>query len=335
MLIKKSCLHCGNSIIDNSSNNNRKYCNEHCRDQYRRHGSLTTAAGAEEYNKVIKSQKEDEMNLEKAQELELLEELSKRGYVSSKRDVLMNRHYKLPRQLKPFKIGVVSDTHLGSVCQQLTLLNKAYEMMAEEGIKTVLHCGDFVEGNGKQYKGQTYEMFVHGADSMVNYAVKAYPKIKGITTYVIGGSHDFSYYKADGMDVLKRISEGRPDIKYLGMSGAYMNFGKIVVYMFHPSGGVPYARSYRLQKTINELPSGKKPNILLAGHLHVTCCLPDYRNVAAFQVPCFQTQTQYLKEKGVSPDVGFLILEITPDIKGLSHYTSDWRPFYNPIEGDY
>src|SRR4030043_417290 len=97
---KIKCLHCGVEIIDNTSNNNRKYCNEHCRDQYRRHGSLTTASGAEEFNRFTK--KEVEMNLEKAQELELLEELSKRGYVSSKRDILINRHYKFPRQLKPF-----------------------------------------------------------------------------------------------------------------------------------------------------------------------------------------------------------------------------------------
>ena len=202
-------------------------------------------------------------------------------------------------------------------------------------IKTVLHTGDLVEGNGKQYKGQLYEMFLHGADQILDYAKQVYPKVKGITTYVIGGSHDYSFYKDGGMDILKKLSEKSSDIKYLGQSGAFLNFGDIRTYMMHPSGGVPYARSYRFQKTIEQFKPQDKPNMLFCGHLHITLELPSYRNVAGFQLPCFQTQTQYLREKGLNPDIGFLVIEIIPDEKGIASFKTDWHINYVPVEGDY
>lgn len=286
-------------------------------------------------SRTNRERKEEEVDLQKTVLSELLEEVSRRGFISTRRDVLINRHYKFPRQLKPFKLGVVSDTHLGSVHQQITLLHETYKIFKAEGIKQVLHAGDMIEGNGRLYKGQQFEMFVHGADSLVSYTIKQYPQVPGITTYCIAGSHDFSYFKEDGYDALRAIADKRPDIKYLGVSGAYLNFGKINVYLMHGSGGNAYARSYKMQKIIEQLPAGEKPHILLLGHYHTTNILPNYRNVAGFQLPCFQTQTQYLKAKGLSPEIGFLILEVFPDSKGLSHIKPDWRFFYTPIGGDY
>lgn len=269
---------------------------------------------------------------------ELLEELSKRGFISvssSSRDILVDRHYAFPRALKPFKLGVISDTHLGSTCQQLTLLREAYKICKAEGIKTVLHAGDVTEGNGKLFRGQIYEMFLHGADATVDYVTKVYPRIPGITTHLIGGSHDYSFFKEEGTDILKKISEERKDIKYLGMFGAWVKFGNIVIYLMHGSGGVAYARSYKMQKIIEQMTPGKKPHILFLGHYHTQNHLPNYRNVVGFQLPCFQTQTHYLRAKGLSPEIGFLVVTIYPNVKGIFHYTVDFKPFHNPVDGDY
>ena len=178
------------------------------------------------------------MLIEKMKLNELLEEVAKRGFISTRKELLVDRTYKFARKFKPFKIGIVSDTHLGSTCQQITLLHEAYKIMKDEGVKKVLHAGDMIEGNGKQFRGQIYEMFLHGADSMIDYAIKNYPQEKGITTYIIGGSHDYSFYKEDGLDVLSRVAEARPDIKYLGMFGAYLQIGKISIYLMHGAGGV-------------------------------------------------------------------------------------------------
>ena len=275
------------------------------------------------------------MLIEKMKLNELLEEVAKRGFISTRKELLVDRTYKFARRFKPFKIGIVSDTHIGSTCLQITFLHEAYKTMKAEGIKKVFHAGDMIEGNGKLFRGQVYEMFLHGADTMVDYTIKNYPHIRGITTYVIGGSHDYSFYRDDGTDVLKAIADKRPDIKYLGMFGAYLKFGRISAYLMHGGGGVAYARSYKMQKIIEQFPPEKKPHILLLGHYHVECHLPTYRNVAGFQLPCFQTQTNYLMAKGLFPEIGFLILEITPNAKGIYKYCTEWYSFYIPIKNDY
>ena len=178
------------------------------------------------------------MKIEQIKLNELLEEVSRRGFISTRKELLIDRTYKFARKLRSFKIGIVSDTHIGSTCQQITLLHEAYKMMKAEGVRKVFHAGDMIEGNGKLFRGQVYEMFLHGADTMVDYTIKNYPKVKGMTTYVIGGSHDYSFYRDEGTDVLKAIAEKREDIKYLGMFGAYIKFGKILVYLMHGGGGV-------------------------------------------------------------------------------------------------
>lgn len=129
-----------------------------------------------------------ETNLEKIKTAELLSEISNRGFISTKRDLVMDRTYKFPRKFKPYKIGVVSDCHLGSQYQQISLLHEAYDRMSIEGIQNVFFCGDMLEGSGKMHRDQMYEMFIVGSDKLSDYAVKHYPKRDGMTTHCISGN---------------------------------------------------------------------------------------------------------------------------------------------------
>ena len=47
--------------------------------------------------------------LEKAKLEELLNEVSRRGFISTKREQIVDHTYRLPRRLKPYKIGLISD----------------------------------------------------------------------------------------------------------------------------------------------------------------------------------------------------------------------------------
>ena len=154
-------------------------------------------------------------------------------------------------------------------------------------------------------------------------------------TYLIGGNHDESFYKAEGTDVLHRLSEKRNDIMYLGLYGAYLKLGHIKIYMMHGAGGVAYARSYKLQKIIEQMAPQLKPHLLFVGHWHVANHLPMYRNVEGFQLGCFQSQTPYLKRKGVYPTLAGLIVKIYPDERGLSAIDTHWEYYHRPIEHDY
>lgn len=266
----------------------------------------------------------------------LLEELSSRGFIITKGDLPpVDRTYRMAKLLEPIELGVVSDSHLCSNYQQLSHLHDFYDMCSDQGIKTILNAGDICAGNGKVYRGQNYDIFIHGADPVVDYIAKNYPHKKGIKTLAIAGNHDESFLKTDNTDIVKRVASRRTDIEYLGMHGAYVQMGNIKIYMMHPSGGVAYARSYKLQKIIEQFSPQNKPHILLCGHYHTITHLGMYRNVEGFTLGCFEAQTPYLKRKGLYPSLSGLVLKLHPNEKGLDGISTRWKYYYEPLENDY
>ena len=147
------------------------------------------------------------------------------------------------------------------------------------------------------HRDQMYEMFIVGSDKLSDYAVKHYPKRDGMTTHCISGNHDLSIYNASGEDPIKRICEAkRPN--YLGAWNATIEIGRLKYQATHPDGGNAYARSYKQQK-IEQLPGRQKPNIQLIGHYHSQSVLPKLSwGILNYKLPCFQSQTPYLKGKG-------------------------------------
>jgi hypothetical protein len=130
--------------------------------------------------------------------------------------------------------------------------------------------------------------------------------------------------------------EQRKDLEYLGLYGAYLHIGKLRIYVMHGSGGGSYAQSYKVQKICEKFPSGeKKPHILVLGHYHNSCILPSYRNIYAIQMPSMQSQTPFAVKKGLACELGVVILEITPDTKGVGTIHTKYVPFFNEIDGDF
>ena len=85
------------------------------------------------------------------------------------------------------RIGVVTDTHLCSVAERLDVVNEAYDTFVKLGITTVLHIGDLTDG-WNEYRNHISFVKCHGSQEQALYAIKHYPKRKGLTTYVIGGN---------------------------------------------------------------------------------------------------------------------------------------------------
>ena len=267
-------------------------------------------------------------------------ELEKKGYrVIREKPGTPGKFFKIPDRFEGnyFEVGVVSDTQLCSKYQQLTFLHEAYDLFAKRGIQHVLHAGDLMDGQ-LIYRGHSYEVLWSGEDAQRDYTVANYPIKKGITTHLIGGNHDYSFYRTSGSNVLAQIAKQRPDIHYLGDFAGTVEISGIRIGLRHPRGGVPYARSYRLQKLIEQLSPQEKPHILLVGHLHIGNYLPMYRNVEGFQLPCFQAQTPFLAELGVYPTIAFLILGITIHPKKPGRLVSlkqEWFYCFNPRTKDW
>jgi len=222
---------------------------------------------------------------------------------------------RIPWSGKRLEFGVVSDTHLGSKCEQVEHLRAFYRECEARQIDMVFHSGDMTDGEN-MWRGHAYEIHTHGADAQAEYAASAYPKVNGIRTKFINGNHDHSFMRSAGVDVCQLVATHRKDMEYLGPIGRYVELEYTArtrkvfrVHLMHPRGSAPYARSYRTQKIVEGYSGGSKPDMLLAGHLHYQNHLFT-RNVHAYQLPCFQKQTSLLKELGLEPVVGGYIFGV-------------------------
>lgn len=230
-----------------------------------------------------------------------------------------------------YLVGVVSDTHICSKSERLDLLHSAYHIMKRAGITDVWHAGDIVDGN-KVYKGQEFQLKRIGVDEQADYCVANYPRARGITTHFIAGNHDVSFWDREGIDVCRLISERRDDMDYLGQYYARIRLkGGCNVDLVHGRGGFSYAVSYPMQRFVNELEGGSKPNILIMGHFHRTLYMV-HRNIHNLLPGAFQDQNDYTRRRGLQPNKGFWTLEFKVD-SGVKEMEPRWYPYYNRHRG--
>jgi hypothetical protein len=190
------------------------------------------------------------------------------------------------------RFGLVADTQLGSRYQQMTLLHDAYAIMDSRQLQFILHLGDLVDGID-MYRGHREELFKYDAEQQLDYVVENYPKSQTrLKTYVIGGQHDRSFYKQNGYNILRHLCERRPDFRYRGFFKAEFPIRGVLVNVQHPGGGVSYARSYRIQKIIENMvgfilsASGSEiPKLVAFGHWHISAHLPNYMGIDAVSLP--------------------------------------------------
>lgn len=274
-------------------------------------------------------------------DLELAEEMQRRGWIVHKDDPVVDRHVEIDAPKRgTVRFGVVSDTHLGSKYQQLTYWRRFCDTAREWGAQFMLHAGDAVDGTHKMHRGMEFEQFVHGFEGQGRYAVDKWPELlnkrgKALPQYAIGGNHDGSFFSDVGANVLQLIADNRDDVEFLGAPAATFHIGGLQIYMLHPDGGPSYARSYRLQKIVEQLPADTKPHVLMAGHWHVTSHVPGYRSVEAFALPCFQSQTPYLRRKGLAPVIGGALFEMEYSERGLEDLTTKWVLYRSHLERDW
>jgi len=231
---------------------------------------------------------------------------------------------------KTIRFGVLSDTHLGSVMETPELLDLAYDIYEQEGIERVYLPGDLVTGE-KMFRGQEYEIRVHGADAQRDYFVAAFPKREGISTYVIRGNHDSSFWKRSGVDICEQIAFLREDIVYLGPISADVllrsSGGECKLRLFHPAKGTSYALSYQIQKYIESLTGGEKPNVLLVGHYHKAEYF-FYRNIHAVQTGCIEGQTGFMQERNIAANMGFWLVEMLVEHDSVIRFKPEFFPWY-------
>jgi len=215
--------------------------------------------------------------------------------------------------------GVASDLHFGSKECQITHLKEFAEICRKKGVKYMFVPGDVCAGYNV-YPGQQFEVYALSAEEQEESVILNLPK--GFEYYVIGGNHDYSFIKrGGGHNPMLSIEAQRPDFHYIGFDDADVPIlPGVDMKMLHPSGGVPYSYSYRLQKNVEQIAYSElakisrnvkdKPSIrfLLSGHLHIQL-QSLFGTILGMQCGCFEGQTSYLKRKGLYPTVGGYIVQ--------------------------
>ena len=236
--------------------------------------------------------------------------------VKLKKPIKKNDVYEVKHNLERLKLLLISDTHLCSKYDRLDILRYLYDKAEDEGVKHILHSGDFTDGRSNRPE-QVYELREPSYEGQIQDCVEKYPTFSG-KTYVIQGNHDNWWYKAAGSEILNPISKQREDIIYLGSDVADMRIGNLKVRLFHGQGGIAYAKSYKIQKYLDTIPISEKPDILQTGHIHQAFYYKQ-DNTHCFQTSCLEDQTPYCRGLGLSNDKSCWWVEVLFDNKGNVH----------------
>lgn len=241
--------------------------------------------------------------------------------------------------------GVASDLHFGSKHCQITALNEFCEECRKRGVKHILVPGDVVCGYNV-YPGQLQDQYAVSAEEQLGSLLTNLPS--GFEWYVLGGNHDYSFMsKGGGYNIVNAAANMRSDIHYIGFDVANVAIlNNVDAMLIHPSGGVPYSASYRLQKNIEQLAyselhkitsgAGTAPSVrfVFSGHLHIQI-QGMFGNIFGAQCGCFEGQTNYLKRKGLFPHIGAYIIEASLNSAGLLKSFDAKFYMYNEIMDDY
>lgn len=285
--------------------------------------------------------------------IELVNEFKQEGYEINNDDHLVymsknlvlnsNDHIIKPLETDEIIFGVASDLHFGSKSCQITALKDFCEICRLEGVKHIFSPGDLTAGINV-YPGQIYDLYESNITGQTNSLLANLPT--GFQWYFLGGNHDYAFIKSTGFNVLSYMANKRDDIHYVNFDDADVPILKNVdLKMIHPSGGVPYSISYRLQKNVeqvayNELrklaDGNNKSRIrfILAGHLHIQM-QAMFGNIFGCQCGCFEGRTNYLKRKGLFPHIGGYIIKVSLNKNGqLKNFDAKFHMF-DEIEDDW
>lgn len=283
---------------------------------------------------------------------EAIEELRKAGYEIVFNDV--RRAYELSgRQLKkkfkPIPLSILfkkksrflltSDWHIGHKGERPDLIREVYRIAEENTVEAIVHSGNLFEGVSS-YRGQHRDLIAHEIDEQRKRLLEIIPK-SPIPLIVIASplhEHDRAPYAYSGHDVVETFSEiaqlkGYP-VVYLGGPHGAFEWKGVKYDVFHPRGGMPYGKTYRLQRIIEELVEhmlslAEGERATFVGHLHIATFML-FKGIAGFHVPALKDapEDEYIRSLGKMGQLGVWVVEFAFDeLNNITKVELEYIPF--------
>ncbi len=168
-----------------------------------------------------------------------------------------------------FKFIVISDTHFGSVYENMAYLDMVYQHAAKNNIRHIFHTGDLLEGAYANYRRCKREY--KNLDSQLEHVINDYCYDKDITNHILLGNHDAFSIVNDGVDI-EPLLACRDDFDLLGYKSAYIKIRSEYISLKHD-----------ISRLLNN-PEDKIVLLNFMGHSHQYKCSHDDK-YAVFRVP--------------------------------------------------
>jgi len=245
------------------------------------------------------------------------------------------------------RFGIYSDLHKGSREEQIGAFRHWMQYARDEGIEVFFGLGDYTAGRNV-YRGQDLDLYLFTADEQLEALRQDLQPQPHETHILLGGNHDFAHLRNGSTDVVARFCADYPNVHFVGYDMADIPLTSDTgIRLWHPSGGKPYATSYRLQKgmeamayeqLLNLSREAREDNpiikVIAAGHIHVDAKVHEGA-VLGLQCACFEGQTNYLKRKSLYPQIGGYIVDLWIDDRGNIARERVEFSKYQPVDEDY
>jgi predicted phosphodiesterase len=287
---------------------------------------------AKEMLQSIRNQKSPEYHgQERLEKLLSREGLTKQEAINYLRQIRRPQRkinlYEHPWNPTRVKIGIISDTHIGSKFFNYRAFEESIKSFDREKVEAIYHAGDVIEGMSHR-EGHIYELEAIGTTAQIDLACQLLSRYKQPLYFTTGNHDEWAKKKSDqGVLVGPEIESRLSNAHFLGEYTANIRLHPKVNLRLTHEGSVAYALSYSLQKRVNALEGGTKPELLVNGHLHKAIYM-YYRNIHCFEGATLLNQTPFMAMKGSPAHVGYWILDIAMDKGGVRELNQKFFPFY-------
>ena len=207
------------------------------------------------------------------------------------------------------KFALLGDTHLGNKQSAKTELDDFYKKAWEAWVDAFIHCWDLVDWSGHVFKWQIYELENVGYDEQLKTAVNDYPYYGDVKTFVVGWNHDESFLKENWANIIKNIANLRDDIIDMWFYDARIKLNWVDINAHHGGKSQAYAKSYHMQKLIENIDPRDQPDIFASWHWH-DALYASYRNIHSFLVWSFLKQNLLAKRFNLGTVIWWRIVEV-------------------------
>lgn len=208
-----------------------------------------------------------------------------------------------------FKFIVISDTHFGSVFENIEYLEHVYEYASKNNIKYILHAGDLIEGSYDDFGRCKSEYST--IDSQVNHVLKDYCYEKSIKNLILLANHDVYSIYHYGIDIAPLLTE-RKDFEILGYRSSYLKVNDKYISLKHE---------------ISRLKNSLKDYITLidfVGHSHQYRCYYNKTNTRIKVPTLSDMKGNYIVNKG------FLVCSISSKNLIVNSFNLKYIDFEHP-----